>query len=162
MSAAIQKANAANHFSAPGSGRSEAILGTSLRYKAEAPQTGGQLVCAEITVPPGQGIPPHRHSEEDESFYVLEGSIAVDGDDCGGNGIRLDAGGFFYGPRGRVHGFRCVGEDRAKLLVFITPGTSIGKMFAELAELTWQQGDTANPAAIAELCGHYGIAFERA
>lgn len=55
--------NAANHFSLPGAGRAETILGTGMTYKAEASETGGRLVCAEITVPPGQGIPPHRHSD---------------------------------------------------------------------------------------------------
>lgn len=148
----------ANLFSMSGAGRFEAVLGVSQLYKAEAAQTGGQLVCTEIDVSPGQGIPPHRHSDEDEAFYVLAGHVVIEGDGCG-SGVGLDAGGFFYGPRGRVHGFRCEGTETARLLVFITPGTGTGLMFAELAELTREQASGLDPARIAAVCGRYGIAF---
>jgi quercetin dioxygenase-like cupin family protein len=160
MSGAVSVAEARNHFSLPEAGRAEAVLGTGVTYKVEASETGGQLVCAEITVPPGQGIPPHRHSDEDEAFYVLAGRIIIEGDDCGTDGTRLGAGSFFYGPRGRVHGFRCEGTETAKLLVLVTPGTGIGAMFAELAELTRQgQHDGIEPALVAAVCSRYGIGF---
>ena len=68
MDNASSTTEGANHFSQPGAGRAEAVLGTTLTYKAEASQTGGNLVCAEIAVLPGQGIPPHRHDAEDEAF----------------------------------------------------------------------------------------------
>src|SRR5580698_6095919 len=126
----------ANFFTGPGVGRAEQVLGVSHIYKAQSHQTAGGLVCIETTVPPGQGIPAHRHSQEDESFYVLSGQIVIEGDDCGGEPVRLDAGSFFYGPRGRVHGFRNEGAATAKLLIFISPGTGMEAMFAGLAELT--------------------------
>lgn len=160
MSGSTSTTKACNHFSLPGAGRTEAVLGTSLTYKAEAFETGGQLVCAEIIVPPGQGIPLHRHSEEDEAFYVLAGRVVIDDDGCGDSGVSLDAGSFFYGSRGRVHGFRREGNVTAKLLVLVSPGTGIGAMFAELAELTReQQRDGINPSRVADVCGRYGIAF---
>ena len=140
---------ARNHFSLPGEGRTEAVLGTLATYKVEASETGGQLVCAEITVPPGQGIPPHRHNQEDEAFYVLAGRVVIEGDECGDGGVSLDAGGFFYGPRGRVHGFRCDGDETARLLLLVSPGTGIGAMFTELAALTrQQQRDGVDPAHV--------------
>jgi quercetin dioxygenase-like cupin family protein len=160
MNEATTVPDARNHFSWPGTGRSEAVLGTGVTYKAEASETGGQLVCAEITVPPGQGIPPHRHGDEDEAFYVLAGRVVIEGDGCGA-GVGLDAGGFFYGPRGQVHGFRCEGTETAKLLVLVSPGTGIGAMFTELAELTRQQRDGIDPAHVAAVCGRYGIAFTK-
>lgn len=89
---------------------------------------------------------------------MLAGRVAIEGDDCG-DGVSLDAGGFFYGPRGRVHGFRCEGTETAKLLVIVSPGTGVGAMFADLAELTRQQRDGIDPANVAAVCGRYGIAF---
>ena len=148
-----------NHLSPPGMGRAEAVLGTSMIYKSEAGETGGRLVCVEITVPPGVGIPPHRHRDEDEAFYVLAGRVIIEGDDCGEGGVGLDAGGFFYGPRGRVHGFRCGGTDAARLLVFVTPGTGTGAMFAELAELGRRMGERMNPAQVVAVCDRYGVTF---
>ncbi|MBL6459272.1 cupin domain-containing protein [Belnapia sp. T6] len=133
----------------------------SLTYKAEAAETGGRLVCVEISVPPGVGIPPHRHRNEDEAFYVLAGCVIIEGDDCGVGGVSLEAGGFFYGPRGRVHGFRCGGTDAARLLVLVTPGTGTGAMFAELAELGPRMGERMDPAQVAAVCGRYGVTFVR-
>jgi quercetin dioxygenase-like cupin family protein len=149
----------AQHLQPDGSGTRRTDPCVNQIYKAEAGQTGGSLVCVEITVPPGQGIPPHRHGEEDESFYVLAGRIVVEGDDCGGVPVHLDAGGFFHGPRGRVHGFRCEGTETARPLVFITPGTGIEAMFGELAELTRQQGSGFDPARVAAVSGRHGITF---
>ncbi|WP_426954856.1 cupin domain-containing protein [Muricoccus radiodurans] len=149
-----------NHLSHPREGRTETVLGVGVLYKADAAATGGGLVCAELTVPPGAGIPPHRHSAEDESFYVLAGHVAISGDDIPGGEAVLGAGGFFHGPRGRVHGFRCAGEETAKLLLFVTPGAGIGGMFGDLAALG---GDPAamNPAGIVAVCARYGIEFTR-
>ena len=161
MSDAAGPMDATNLFSPPGAGRTQAVLGVSQLYKAEASQTGGQLVCTEITVPPGQGVPPHRHSNEDEAFYVLAGHVVIEGDGCGG-GVGLDAGGFFYGPRGQVHGFRCDGAAPARLLVFITPGTGIGAMFAELAALTREQAGGIDPGRVGAVGGRYGITFAAA
>lgn len=154
------RVNGRNHIALPGEGRTEQVLGTHLLYKADPTQTAGHLVCVEITVPPGQGIPPHRHTDEDEAFYVLAGRAVIQGDGCSPDGTILTPGGFFYGPRGHVHGFRCDGTETAKLLVFITPGRGIGAMFGELADLTRrQERDGLDPARIAEVCGRYGIAF---
>ena len=148
-----------NHFSRPGAGRPEEVLGTTVIYKAEASETGGRLTCAEIVIPPGQGVPPHRHEREDETFYVLSGQVVIEGDGCEGGTVSLDAGGFFYGPRGQVHGFRCGGTETARLLVFVTPGTGIGAMFADLAALTHGHGGGPDPARVAEVCKSYGITF---
>jgi quercetin dioxygenase-like cupin family protein len=155
MSGITEVQGARNHVSPAGAGRIETVLGTSLAYKAEASETGGQFICVEITVPPGIGVPPHRHSNEDETFYVLEGQVVIEGDDCGEAGTRLGAGGLFYGPRGQVHGFRCDGAETAKLLVLVTPGTGTSAMFAELAAL----GRSMDPQQVAAICGRYGVTF---
>jgi quercetin dioxygenase-like cupin family protein len=152
-------AGTANFVSGPGAGRAEQILGVSQIYKAESHQTSGRLACVEITVPPGQGIPPHRHTQEDESFYVLRGRIVIEGDDCGSKPLELEKGSFFHGPRGRVHGFRNAGLETATLLVFISPGTGIEAMFARLADLTRAQGAGIDPAQVVGVCGNYGISF---
>lgn len=89
---------------------------------------------------------------------MLAGYVVIEGDGCG-DGIGLGAGGFFYGPRGRVHGLRCEGTETARLLVFVSPGTGVGAMFAELAELTRQHGDGSDPAHVGAVCSRYGIAF---
>ena len=90
---------------------------------------------------------------------MLSGRVVIEGDGCEGGAVSLDAGGFFYGPRGRLHGFRCGGAEAARLLVFVTPGTGIGAMFTDLAELTRRHGEGLDPAQVAAVCSRYGIAF---
>jgi hypothetical protein len=82
----------------------------------------------------------------------------IEGDDCGDVPVRLDAGSFFHGPRGRIHGFHNEGTETAKLLIFISPGSGIEAMFAGLAELT-RQSTEIDPAKVAAVCGNYGIEF---
>jgi quercetin dioxygenase-like cupin family protein len=158
MSADIETVPIANFYTLPGAGPSQQILAVRQTYKARSSQTGGSLICIEVDVPPGAGVPLHRHSAEDESFYVLQGQVVIEGDDCGDSPIRLDTGGFFYGPRGRVHSFRNEGPAPAKLLIFITPGIGIEAMFAGLAELT-RNSNPIDRAGVTAICGNNGVTF---
>lgn len=145
-----------NAASPAGVGRLEHILGVKHIYKATAEETGGNLICLEITVPAGHGIPMHTHSREDESFYVAEGTVLIQGDDVENN-QPMKPGAFFYGPRGRRHSFHNPGPGPAKLIVFAVPGTNLEAMFGELAVLT-TQGPT--PEKVGELCSRFGINFD--
>jgi quercetin dioxygenase-like cupin family protein len=149
----------ANFVSPPGAGRPERVLGVSHIFKAESSQTAGKLICIELTVPPGQGVPPHRHADEDEAFYVLSGAVMIQGDDCGPDPIRLEPGGFFYGPRGRVHSFRNDSDEAAKLVVFITPGANIERMFTRLADLTKKTAPDIDFREVAAICEEHHISF---
>jgi mannose-6-phosphate isomerase-like protein (cupin superfamily) len=145
-----------NAASSAGAGRLEHILGVSHIYKATAEETGGSFVCLELTVPAGHGIPTHLHTREDESFYVVEGTVLIHGDDVP-DGKPMGPGAFFYGPRGRRHTFHNPGPETAKLLVVAIPGANLEAMFGELAVLT-KQGPT--PEKVSELCARFGIHFD--
>jgi hypothetical protein len=73
--------------------------------------------------------------------------------------VRLEAGGFFFGPRGRVHGFCNEDAEAARLLVVVTPGTGIAAMFADLAALGREGAGGPDPARVAAICEGYGITF---
>ena len=68
---------------------------------------------------PGFASPYHTHHLEDEAFYVVEGEMAFV---CGGNWTRAKPGTFVFGPRGIPHGFKVLGDARARLLLLCTPG----------------------------------------
>jgi quercetin dioxygenase-like cupin family protein len=140
----------------PGVGRSENILGVTHIYKATAEETGGKLICLEVSVPAGHGIPMHTHSREDESFYVVEGTVLIEGDDVQ-DGQPMGPGSFFYGVRGRRHSFHNPGPAAAKLVIVATPGANLEAMFGGLAVLT-AQGPT--PEKVDELCRRFGIQFD--
>ncbi|WP_127091245.1 cupin domain-containing protein [Aquabacter cavernae] len=152
---------ALNVLSPAGVGRFERVLGVHMIYKLEPHQSAGTLSCMEITVPVGQGIPPHRHGVEDECFYVLDGAIRFEGEDCAGGAMVLETGGFFYGPRGRVHGFFNPGPKEAKLLVLANPSTSITAMFGKLSDITERGLENLDFGEVAATCGAHGIDFVR-
>ena len=63
-------------------------------------------------------MPLHVHYEEDEGFYVLEGSVSITvGDDV----VELKAGEHAYGPRGIPHRFD-IGPEGARMVWVLTPG----------------------------------------
>jgi quercetin dioxygenase-like cupin family protein len=78
----------------------------------------GELCITESLFPDARpGADPHFHRQHADSFYVLEGELAVLVDD---EEKMLSPGACAYAPREVVHGFRST--SRARFLNFHTPG----------------------------------------
>jgi quercetin dioxygenase-like cupin family protein len=86
--------------------------------KATADTTNGQLAIVEVTEPPGAQAPLHVHHAEDETFYVLEGSVTLH---VGDETIEARAGDVAFGPRDVPHRYD-VGPDGCRMLFICTPG----------------------------------------
>jgi oxalate decarboxylase/phosphoglucose isomerase-like protein (cupin superfamily) len=84
----------------------------------------------EALVPPGGGPPPHIHTREDETFYLLEGEVEFL---LGEETITAGPGDFVNVPRGTVHCFKNTGTDTARLVLTFTPA-GIEHWFAETLE----------------------------
>jgi cupin superfamily acireductone dioxygenase involved in methionine salvage len=84
----------------------------------------------EALVPPGGGPPPHIHSREDETFYLLEGEVEFMLAD---ETIVAGPGDFVNVPRGTVHRFQNTGGETARLVLTFTPA-GIDKWFAEILD----------------------------
>jgi quercetin dioxygenase-like cupin family protein len=85
--------------------------------KAGPDETGNAFSQLVMDEPRGSGTPIHIHHNEDETFYVLEGQVTMfSGDDR----VDLEAGDFFFVPRGVVHAY-LVRSERARMLVTISP-----------------------------------------
>ena len=102
--------------------------GNQMTFIATGKETGGAFFLAQMTVLPGGGPPPHIHRHEDESFFVLEGTLTIR---VGEDTITASAGDFAYLPRGIAHAFKNTGEATAKALVLITPA-GLENYFAEV------------------------------
>ena len=77
------------------------------------------------------GASPHYHRSISESFYVLDGRIALyDGIDWRDG----TAGDFLYLPPGGVHAFRNDSGAPASMLILFAPGPPREAYFQELAE----------------------------
>jgi len=93
-------------------------MGCLFRWHATAEDTGGAYALAEIELRPGTEPPPHTHTHEEESFYILEGQIDFTID---GKLSQARAGELVILPRGLSHAFQ-VRSERARALLCITPG----------------------------------------
>jgi quercetin dioxygenase-like cupin family protein len=90
-------------------------------------ETGGAYFAMEALVPPGGGPPPHIHTREDETFYLLEGNVEFL---LGEEIIVAGPGDFVNVPRGTVHRFRNTGTETARLVLTFTPA-GIERWFKE-------------------------------
>ena len=119
MTTTTHPTSSAGYATAPGEGERIWIVGDTMVLKATGESTGGNLVLLENLTPPGGGPPPHLHRNEDEFFYVLDGTFEIRiGDDV----HALGTGGFAFVPRGTVHNFRNIAEAPSRILVGFTPG----------------------------------------
>jgi quercetin dioxygenase-like cupin family protein len=91
----------------------------SITHKVTAESFGAALTSIEARIPPGDMIPPHTHTREDECAFVLEGELTYD---VGGQIVVAPAGAFVLKPREVYHAFCNTGTEVARALEFHTPG----------------------------------------
>jgi mannose-6-phosphate isomerase-like protein (cupin superfamily) len=94
------------------------------------------------------GRPRHTHTREDESFYVLTGTLAVE---CGDDRFEAGPGSFVFLPRNLPHVFRSVGGPATALLI-VTPG-GLDDYFAELSAALRANADSAEMQTIRDAYG---------
>jgi quercetin dioxygenase-like cupin family protein len=101
-------------------GAGEMYLGPGDRYRflVTGEETGGAYFAMEAFVPPGGGPPPHIHRNEDETFYVVEGTMDIL---LAGTWVTAAPGDFVNVPRGQVHRFLNTGDAVSRMIVTFTP-----------------------------------------
>lgn len=77
------------------------------------PRQGATPTVLEVTIPAGGSPPLHLHREVDDSFYVLDGRLAVR---CGDDTFVATAGDYLALPKGVPHTFRVVDGRSARIL----------------------------------------------
>jgi quercetin dioxygenase-like cupin family protein len=102
----------------PGTGRGTWAMGSLFEHLLESGDSGGRLGIAVVTQPGGIATPLHRHTDEAEAFYLLDGELSYR---AGDETFELYAGCFIYLPQGLPHAFRTRGEG-ARYLALTEPG----------------------------------------
>ena len=67
---------------------------------------------------PGSGIPTHKHTENEEALFVLEGTGKLI---CGGQEVELTPGTAFFSPLGVDHEVKNTGSVPLKILWAYAP-----------------------------------------
>jgi mannose-6-phosphate isomerase-like protein (cupin superfamily) len=103
-------------------------MGHLFEYLLEPAATDGALALVRATCRRGYDPPAHVHRDEDEVFYILEGTASfLIGDEV----VTAGPGETVWLPRGVVHAPR-MDTDVVRCLIGITPGENV-KLFQEFS-----------------------------
>lgn len=103
----------------PGQGRHYQMGGISALFKSDGDETAGQYSISEWWLEPfSKGPGAHRH-DEDDVFFVLEGTMSFLIDDQWHDAPK---GSFILAPGGVTHDFENRGSVRAGVINFSAPG----------------------------------------
>lgn len=133
------------------------FLGNLVTVKAAGAHTRGRLTVVEFVNPPGFAPPLHRHVQEDEMFYVLDGVADFH---CAGEVLHAGPGDFVLLPVGLAHTF-VVGPDQPLRTLQITTPAGFEQFAAAVGEPAAQRRlpDPApvDPAALAHAAALHGL-----
>jgi quercetin dioxygenase-like cupin family protein len=126
-------------------------------HKVTAEASGGSLKIEEWGLPPGEMIPPHTHTREDECSFVLEGKMMCY---VGGEIVLAQEGSYVIKPRGVPHAFYNSGAVTVRVMEILTPGGEFEGYFDEYEEIVSRQmSDEEHRRARADLGERYGITW---
>jgi uncharacterized cupin superfamily protein len=112
------------------------------------------LFLAEHPIPPGYFVPPHRHADDEEMLYVMEGELTLIGET---GESKAAAGSCLQFQPGALHGFRNDTAGTVKLLVIAQPGVQAAEMFRHFDRAA-KKAPLAPPDIVA-IASEYGVQF---
>lgn len=114
-----------------------ALMGGSIHVRVRSEDTNGTYGLVEQIVPAGfPGPPLHVHPEFEETFYVIDGHIAVR---VGDEAHEAGPGSVAVVPRGTPHTFANPTDRPVRMLVLVTPG-GFERYFEALAAAVGERG----------------------
>jgi quercetin dioxygenase-like cupin family protein len=128
-----------------------------VRFMIDGETAGGGFALVEHPIAPRTlAAPLHRHANEDEYSYVLEGRVGVQ---LGEETLEAGPGELVFKPRGQWHAFWNPGDEPARLLEIISPG-GFERYFAEIAPLLPPNRDEPDFAGLAQVRARYGLEMD--
>ena len=111
----------------------------------------------KLKIPPYTfGAPPHVHSQEDEHFYVISGTVEfLDREDTRTAG----PGSLVVLPRGHLHGFWNLTGEPAEMLLIVTPGEFASFFDSVVARVRFENPGNSRQvgAIIAQVAAEYSV-----
>ncbi len=152
----------------PNDGKAVDLGSVGVRFMVWSEESGGGFSLVEHPIPPRTlAAPLHRHTNEDEYSYILEGRM---GAQLGDEVVYAEEGDLVFKPRKQWHTFWNAGDGPCRILEIISPG-GFEHVFKEMAEdpetmageaaaaLDARYGIEADYESVERLCEEHGLAF---
>ena len=137
-------------------------IGHLMSILISSKDTGGAFSLIHGFEVKGLEPPPHTHTKEDESFYVMNGEIDFT---VANATLHAKSGNWVFLPRNIQHSFKVLPED-AEVLIHLSPG-GFEEYFREMSEpakeLVIPQRPQGPPDVkrIIETASRYGVQFPK-
>ena len=151
----------------PGDGKVVDLGSLGVRFMVWSEESGGGFSLVEHPIPPRMlAAPLHRHANEDEYSYVLQGRM---GAQLGDAVVFAEEGDLVFKPRHQWHAFWNAGDGPCRILEIISPG-GFEHLFEEAAEprentspsLDIHYGIEFDQESVERLCREHGLTFPAA
>ncbi|AKG20470.1 cupin domain-containing protein [Calothrix sp. 336/3] len=106
------------------------VLTDRICIKFKSADSPNQMAVMTVDVPADGCVPPHIHDKEEESYFMLQGSIVMQ---LGNQEFTIEPGDFVHVPPGTIHGYKNPSPQCARFLAW-TIGGAIDDFFTEMAE----------------------------
>mgnify|MGYP006280076309 CR=1 FL=1 len=137
------------------------------RFKISGSDTDNRFAVAQLPeIPPRTlAAPLHRHHNEDEYTYVLEGTL---GTMAGGEVVTAEPGTWLVKPRGQWHTFWNAGDAPCLVIEIVSPAgfetyfdevAAAGSDLERLAQINEKYVIDMDVDSVPELCEQFGLTF---
>lgn len=82
-------------------GETVQVLSDRVYIKLKSSHSPNSMTVVTVEVPPGGFVPPHIHTHEEESYYMLDGSMLMQ---LGTEECTIKPDDFVHIPPGTIHG----------------------------------------------------------
>ncbi len=139
----------------PTDGKAGFLGSIGVRFVVDGAEAGGRFALVEHPMSArALAAPLHRHHNEDEYSFVVEGRMgALLGDEY----LEAGPGDFVHKPRGQWHTFWNAGDEPCRILEVISPA-GFERFFAELIDLGGVA--LAGPERLGELCQRFSLEMD--
>jgi quercetin dioxygenase-like cupin family protein len=140
----------------PQDGKAGMLGSIGVRFMIGGDESGGGFSLVEHPMPPRRlAAPMHRHANEDEYSYVLEGRV---GAKLGDEVVYGEPGDLIFKPRNQWHTFWNAGDEPARILEIISPA-GFEQFFAEVVAMP-ADAPPSDPQQRGARAARYGLEFD--
>lgn len=127
------------------------VLSDQLRLLLRSAESPSRMSVMVVDVPPGGFVPPHKHAQEEEGYFVLDGVLSLTIAD---ETRTLVSGDFGHVPPRTVHAYANPGTEPVRFLAW-TVGGPIDQFFEAMSQHVRQMPQDA--PAMAEITARFGV-----